>query len=252
MKRCLVAALRSECPACILADQELLVGLILGAAGGADFDSGFATVLGWPRSNLHAVAALAPRLLAVRDQAFLLAHESGLITVDGAWAFVDQSKNILKSRHIIEFKENLRTLLIGCLFMRAGVNVLNLADIGEIGLHGFGGWWQRWWIFVRPISVYLCLPGKPLNYREANVLAVWAPGVGSWLRREQCVRNWRWRTRRLVISARRPTGNGQRFLVIIGTVRVYGMAAGPLAAVLEPADDSPTAFLIAGADFVGS
>ena len=63
-----------------------------------------------------------------------LAHESGLITVTvlGIWLTNQRHFDI---EHIVELKENLRTLLIGCLFIVLGSRV-DLADVAMIGWPG--------------------------------------------------------------------------------------------------------------------
>jgi len=221
--------------------KTLLVGLILGAAGGAILTQGLRRF--WVPDHLHGVAALALGLLlfAISN---LLAHESGLITVTVLGIWLTNQKHI-EVEHIIEFKENLRTLLIGCLFIVLGSRV-NLADIGEIGLPGLG-LVAALVIFVRPISVYLCLLGSPLNYRERTFIAGLAPR-GIVAAAVSSVFALAMERRGDLVIPHADQLATVTFLVIIGTVAVYGMAAGPLARFLNLADDSSNGVLIAGAD----
>lgn len=218
-----------------------VVGLALGCAGGAVLTQALRRF--WVPDQLHGVAALSLALLlfAISDA---LAHESGLITVTVLGIWLTNQKHF-DVEHIIELKENLRTLLIGCLFIVLGSRV-NLADIGEIGLPGIG-LVLALVLIVRPLSVYLSLLGSPLNYREQTFIAGLAPrGIVA-----------------AAVSSVFALGMESRsdldipgseqlatvtFLVIIGSVAVYGMAAGPLAKFLQLADESSHGVLIAGAD----
>lgn len=218
-----------------------IVGLSLGCFGGAVLTQALRRF--WVPDQLHGVTALSLALVlfAVSD---LLAHESGLITVTilGIWLTNQKHFDV---EHIIELKENLRTLLIGCLFVVLGSRV-NLADIGEIGWPGLG-FVVTLILIVRPLSVYLSLLGSPLNYREQTFIAGLAPrGIVA-----------------AAVSSVFALGMESRddlnipgsdqlatvtFLVIIGTVAVYGMAAGPLAKFLKLADETSHGVLIACAD----
>jgi CPA1 family monovalent cation:H+ antiporter len=217
------------------------VGLGLGCAGGALLTQALRRF--WVPDHLHGVTALSLALLlfAISD---LLAHESGLITVTilGIWLTNQKHFDV---EHIIELKENLRTLLIGCLFIVLGSRV-NLADIGAIGLPGIG-LVLALVLIVRPLSVYLSLLGSPLNFREQTFIAGLAPrGIVAAAVSSVFALGMESR------SDLNIPGSEQlatvTFLVIIGTVAVYGMAAGPLAKFLRLADEKSNGVLIAGAD----
>ncbi|MFG0263530.1 MAG: cation:proton antiporter, partial [Rhodopirellula sp. JB055] len=217
------------------------IGVGLGVAGGALLTQALRRY--WVPDHLHGVAALSLALLLFA-LSNMMAHESGLIavTVLGIWLTNQKHFDV---EHIIELKENLRTLLIGCLFIVLGSRV-NLTDLTTIGMPGIGLILALIFI-VRPLSVYLSLLRSPLDYREQTFIAGLAP-------------------RGIVAAAvssvfalsmeSRPDlnipGSEQlatvTFLVIIGTVAVYGIAAAPLARLLKLAEETSRGVLIAGAD----
>lgn len=219
----------------------LFVGLALGCAGGAILTQALRRY--WVPDHLHGVTALTLGLLlfAISNE---LAHESGLITVTvlGIWL---TNQNHFDMKHIIELKENLRTLLIGCLFIVLGSRV-NLADVGAIGLPGLG-LVAALVVIVRPMSVYLSLLGSPLDYRERTFIAGLAPrGIVAAAVSSVFALGMESRPDFSILHADQLAT--VTFLVIIGTVAVYGIAAGPLARFLNLADEASHGILIAGAD----
>jgi CPA1 family monovalent cation:H+ antiporter len=229
-------------PAVLLLVKVAAVGTILGVLGGVLLSTAFRKYL--VPDSLHGVFTLAIGLLlfAISDQ---LAHESGLITVTvlGIWLTNQPDIDI---EHIIEFKENLRTLLIGCLFIVLGsrVELSEVASIGGTGLLFVG----ILILVVRPLATYVSLVGSPLNLREQTFVACMAPrgivaaAVSSVfaLRMEQ------------ETVGTQVAGADQlatvTFLVIVGTVAVYGLTASPIAKWLGLADANRNGVLIAGAD----
>ncbi|MGB7346449.1 MAG: cation:proton antiporter [Pirellulaceae bacterium] len=220
----------------------VLVGLVLGVAGGASL--GFALRKFWIPDQLQGVAALSVGLLlyAVSNH---FAHESGLITVTiiGLWLTNQRSLGI---EHIIEFKENLRTLLIGCLFIVLGSRV-NLDDILAIGLPGVA-FLLVLILMVRPISVFVSLWGSPLNIREQSFIAGLAPrGIVAAAVSSVFALKMESELGHLDIPGSDQLAN-VTFLVIVSTVAIYGLLATPLAKLLGLADTSTNGVLIAGAD----
>jgi CPA1 family monovalent cation:H+ antiporter len=219
----------------------LCVGLVLGCGGGALLTQALRRF--WVPDHLHGVAALTLALLlfAISHK---LAHESGLITVTVLGIWLTNQKHF-DVEHIIELKENLRTLLIGCLFILLGSRV-NLADIGAVGLPGIA-LVVALVLVVRPLSVYLSLLGSPLDYRERTFIAGLAPrGIVAAAVSSVFALGMESRAELVIPGADQLAT--VTFLVIIGTVSIYGMAAGPLARFLKLADDSSYGVLIAGAD----
>ena len=114
--------------AALMLIKTALLGIVLGILGGQLLSLALRKY--WIPDQLHGVAALAVGLLlfAVSNH---YAHESGLITVTMMGLWLTNQKH-LEIEHIVEFKENLRTLLIGCLFIVLGSRV-RIAEIVEIG-----------------------------------------------------------------------------------------------------------------------
>lgn len=222
--------------------KTVLIGTILGVAGGVILTHAFRRYL--VPDQLHGVTSLSVGLLlfAISNH---FAHESGLITVTviGIWLANQQHFDI---EHVIEFKENLRTLLIGCLFIILGSRV-NLYDLAAVGVPGliYVGFLI---VAVRPISAFVSLIGSPLNYAERAFIAALAPrgivaaAVSSVFALELE------RTGMAAGIAGADQLGTITILVIIGTVLVYGMAASPLAQWLGLAVEDNHGVLIAGAD----
>lgn len=229
-------------PGVMLLLKTAAVGMIFGIFGGWLLETAFRKFL--VPDSLHGVFSLAIALLlfAISDQ---LAHESGLITVTVLGIWLTNQKGI-DIEHIVEFKENLRTLLIGCLFIVLGSRI----DLGEVTAIGGSGFLfvALLILVVRPLSVFISLLGSPLNLREQSFIAALAPrgivaaAVSSVfaLRMEQAT------------DASQIAGADQlatvTFMVIVGTVAVYGLAASPIARWLGLADAKRNGVLILGAD----
>ena len=149
--------------------ETAVVGTGLGIAGGVILAFAFRCYL--IPDHLQGVASLAIGLLifAISDH---IASESGLIsvTVLGLWL---SNSNSLHVESVIEFKENLRTLLIGCLFIVLGSRV-NIDEVITIGLPGLF-FLAVVILLVRPVSVYLSLIGTSLELREKAFIAGMAP-----------------------------------------------------------------------------
>ncbi len=214
------------------------VGVVLGIAGGALMSVALKKF--WIPDQLQGVAALSIGLLlfAVSNH---FAHESGLITVTviGIW-LTNQKELVIEN--IIEFQENLRTLLIGCLFVVLGSRV-HLDDITAIGWPGLG-FLLLLIVIVRPVSVFVSLLGSPLDRREQAFIAGLAPrgivaaAVSSVFALEMQSQNIAGGEQLATVT----------FLVIVGSVAIYGLSAAPLARWLGLADESTNGVLIAGAD----
>ncbi len=175
--------------------------------------------------------------------------ESGLVTVTVVGIILANQKTVT-IKHIIEFKENLRVLLISVLFIVLASR-LQLADLTNLGVRGVA-FVLVLLLVVRPAAVFLATLGAGLRLRERVFLAWIAPrgivaaAVSSVFALELV---------RLVDEGILPPEIGRQaerlvpatFLVIVGTVAIYGLTAAPLARWLKIADPNPQGILFAGA-----
>lgn len=213
------------------------------------------TALGWGAARLlifvlgrHWIPDFlqSPVILAVGLSLFAVSNhlqsESGLLTVT-LLGIVLANQTRAQVRHIIEFKENLRTLLISSLFIVLG---------GRIGLDDLASVWREAVLFllaliivVRPASVYLSTLGTKLGWRDKLYLALMAPrgivaaAVSAIFALE------------LAESGSEHAGEADRivpvaYTVIVGTVAFYGLLAAPLARKLKLAVKNPQGILFAG------
>lgn len=189
-----------------------------------------------------------PFALALVIASFAMANmvqeEAGLVAVT-VMGMGLANQRWVKIHRILEFKENLRVLLISGLF------VLLAARLEMSVLQGL-----RWQdgvfvlgliLVVRPLAVFLAMPLSRLSFKEKLFVASVAPrgivaaAVSSVfaLRLQEVGYAG---ADRLVSTT---------FLVIIGTVVVYGFLALPVARKLGIAQSEPKGCLIAGANPVG-
>lgn len=180
-------------------------------------------------------------VVAVFTLSNMLQHESGLwaTTLMGIALANQKSAHI---HHITEFKENLRVLLLSSLFilLAARVEMSSLMENLDWSLAAF----LAILIFVaRPIGVYVSTFFSDINWREKLFLCWMAPrGVVA--------------ASIASIFAIELTQNGFAqasqlvpvvFLVIIGTVTIYGLPASWVARKLGVAKPVPNGILILGA-----
>ncbi|RCS49300.1 sodium:proton exchanger [Bremerella cremea] len=228
--------------------MTVLVGVVLG--GVTAYLMVFSLKSYWVPDFLHNAFILAV-LLTVFAVSNYIQSESGLLTVTVLGLLMANQKQI-PVRHIFEFKENLRVLLISCLFivLAARVPVDNLVQVGWQGLL-FVAFLI---VVVRPASVFLSTIGSSLNWREKTFLCFMAPrgivaaAVGSIFSFELAHN-----AETLGLIEIGGTSEGSLvvpvvFLVIVGTVTFYGLTASPAARWLGLSSPSPQGVLIAGAD----
>lgn len=213
-------------------------GCLLGIAGGWLF--GQVLRRHWLPEYLHNLAALAA-VLGIFIGANQLMHESGLlaVTLMGMWLANMKGVDV---RPILHFKENLSVLLISGLFilLAARLDLRALMALGPMTLALLA----VIQFIARPLSVWLCTLGSPLDWRERSLLAWVAPrGIVA--------------AAVSAIFALRLQEHGHEqahllvpltFLVIIGTVVLQSATARPLARLLKVAEPAPSGFLIIGAN----
>ncbi|MEJ2504812.1 MAG: sodium:proton antiporter [Ignavibacteriaceae bacterium] len=176
--------------------------------------------------------------------AFVLSNifqeESGLLAVTLMGLFIDNQK-FVSIKHIIEFKENLRVIIISSIFILLAAR-LNLDDFQNFDLSAL--------VFIgililiaRPVSVFISTIGSKLNWRERTFLGWMAPrgivaaaisSIFAFKLSESGIED----TEMLVPIT---------FLVIVITVIVYGVTASPMAKLLKVAQSKPQGVLFVGA-----
>lgn len=166
--------------------------------------------------------------------------ESGLLTATLMGVAVANQRRV-DVKHIIEFKENLRVLLISSLFILLAAR-LRVEDLGGIGVSQLA--FLGVLIFlVRPAAVGLSTLGSKLGWRERALLACIAPrgivaaAVSSVFALQLSEVGYAGAERLAPIV----------FLVIIATVAIYGLSAAPVARLLRVAQPDPQGILFVGA-----
>lgn len=228
--------------------KTILVGVVLGAL--TAYTMIFLLKSFWIPDFLHNAFILAV-LLSVFAISNYIQSESGLLTVTVLGLLMANQKQI-PVRHIFEFKENLRVLLISCLFivLAARIEPATLLQVGWMGVLFLA----VLIVVVRPVSVFLSTFGSGLTWREKAFLCLMAPrgivaaAVGTIFSFElahyaetlDLVDIGGISEDQLVVPV--------IFLVIVGTVTFYGLTAAPAARWLGLASPSPQGVLIAGAD----
>ncbi len=176
------------------------------------------------------------------------AHEGGLVAVTVMGIVMGNQKEI-SVRHLLEFKENLQILLISCLFVILAARI----EPGDIWELGWGGivFLLLLILVIRPASVLVSTVGSRLGLNERLFLCTLAPrgivaaAVSSVFALELTEHH-----------GHELPGDPEQivsitFLVIVGTVSVYGTVAGSCARWLGLASTRPQGILFAGAhDFV--
>jgi len=201
----------------------------------------------WIPDFLHSPVFLAT-VVACYVLANLWWQESGLIAVTLMGVILANQKRA-KIKHVAEFKENLRTLLLSVLFivLAARIRTDQLAEVGWRGI-----------VFVlllvlviRPLVVLLSTLGSELKRNERMFLAwlhprgIVAAAVSTLFALEIAERARGEYPPQLVAEARQLAPI--TFVVIVGTVTIYGLTARPVALWLGLSRPDPQGILFAGA-----
>ena len=157
--------------------------------------------------------------------------ESGLLTATLMGVALANQKAV-EVRHILEFKENLRVLLISSLFILLAAR-LELSDLARIGLPELA-FLATLVLVIRPLSVAVSTLGSELEWRERIMVAFVAPrgivaaAVSSMFALE------------LAHAGHEAYQLASlTFMVIIGTVAIYGLGSTPLARLLGVSKPDP-------------
>ena len=192
----------------------------------------------WIPDHLDNAASLS-LMVAVFTVSNLLQEESGLLTVT-VMGIVIANQRQVAIRHLVEFKENLRTLLLSFLFVMLAARL----DIDALLRVGWGSvlFLLALMLVARPTAVFICSWRSTLEFREKVFLSFMAPrGIVAAavvsifaLRLEE-----RFPGAKAMVPA--------MFMVIIVTVAVYGLLAKGLARWLDLAQSNPQGVLFIGA-----
>lgn len=174
-----------------------------------------------------------------------LQEESGLVTVTVMGIYLANQQDV-GIKHVIEFKENLRVLLLSVLFIVLASHVkIDLAQIQALGW-GALGFVLVLILVIRPLAVFAATQGSDLTTRErlflawihprgivaAAVATLFALGIAESHPELEA------ETQQLVLLT---------FLVVVGTVTIYGLTLGPVARWLGLSRENPQGVLFAGA-----
>lgn len=219
--------------------KTLLVGIGLGY--GAAVGLSYILSRHWVPDFLQSVVVLTVGLSAF-TVSNIFQHESGLLTVTILGIGLANQERA-KIRHVVEFKEVLRTILISCLFIVLGARI-GIDDIQLV--------WKEALLMllalivvVRPLSVFISTLGSKIPKREMLFLALMAPrgivaaAVSSVFALE------------LAESGGAFAGEAAKivpitYTIIVGTVAFYGLLAAPLARKLGLALKNPQGILFVG------
>ncbi len=217
--------------------KTVSTGVVMGAAG-----AGFLYLLlkrRWVPDYLQNPLSFAT-VLGSFTLANSIRSESGLLAVTLAGVILANQKAVVV-RHIIEFKENLRVLLIAGLFILLAAR-LSLAEL--VALRFSGLMFLGVLILVtRPVAVLFSAIGTGLSWRERVFLAWMAPrgivaaAVSSIFALRLAAAGFP--KSEMLVSV--------TFMVIVGTVALYGLTAGPLARRLDISRSTRRGPLIVGA-----
>lgn len=171
-----------------------------------------------------------------------LQEESGLLAVTVLGIIVANRLREQEVRHIIEFKENLKVLLLSCLF------IVLAARLGFEDLRDALGWRSLLFLLllivvVRPLGVFVSTIGSRLTWQEKAYVSAMAPR-GIVAAAVSAVFALRY------VEAGHPDAlalPSLTVLVIIVTVSFYGLLSAPLARRLGLADPNPQGILMLGA-----
>ena len=176
--------------------------------------------------------------------AFVLSNifqpESGLLAVTLMGLFMDNQKHV-SIKHIIEFKENLRVIIISSIFILLAAR-LQISDFENFDLYTFA--FIGVLIFIaRPLSVFVSTIGSKLSWRERTFI--------SWMAPRGIVAAAVSSVFALKLSLNGMAGSELlvpiTFMVIVVTVIVYGTTSSPLSKILKVAQSKPQGILIVGA-----
>lgn len=219
--------------------KALSIGLVISAIG-----AGILYIFikkYWIPEYLHPLVSLA---LVIGTFTFsnVIQQESGLLTVTLMGVFLTNQKSVAIGS-IVKFKENLTILLVSSLFIILSAR-LKISDLDYLN------WQSAAFLFVlilvvRPIAIFLSTIKHKISWQEKIFLSWLAPrgivaaAVSSIFAMYLEQKGFADAKKLVPIT----------FIVIIGTVSIYGLTALPLARWLKLALPNPQGVLFAGAHY---
>ena len=171
----------------------------------------------------------------------VLQKESGLFTVTVMGIIMANQKTI-SVKHIVEFKENIGILLLSSLFIILAAR-LKLADLSHLGWSSLL-FLAALMFIIRPAGVLLSTIRSGLAWRE-KLFLIWMAPRGIVAAAVTAI---------FALELAEEAGYHQAelmvpemFLIIVGTVTIYGLSAAPLGRWLGVAQPNPQGVLMAGA-----
>ncbi|MEZ4514785.1 MAG: cation:proton antiporter [Chloroflexota bacterium] len=217
--------------------MTLLIGSIVGAIGAAILVWVFQHR--WVPHHLDTALALMMVLAAFAVSDFIL-PESGLMAVT-LMGVILANQSRVSVKHIVAFKEELGILLLSSLFIVLAGR-LQLAQLAHLGW-GAIIFLLVLLLVVRPLSAFLATVGSGFSWRERIFLAWMAPrgivaaSVASLFALELEERGYHGAEELVPLT----------FLVVVGTVAIYGLTVKPLATWLQLRQKDPQGVLMMGA-----
>lgn len=217
--------------------KTIIVGGLLGGAGAAFLLLALRRF--WIPDYLQSPATLALVLVvfAISNE---LQHEAGLLATTIMGIIIANQRQVVV-RHVIQFKENLRVLLLALLFIllsaRLDFDYINTIDLRAVGFV------LVLVLVVRPLSVWISTIGTSMPRNERLLIAWVAPrgivaaAITSVFAVEMVEAGYEDAERMVPVM----------FLVIAATVTIYGLTAAPLARFLGVSQPEPRGLLLAGA-----
>lgn len=219
--------------------ESLLVGGVFGTV------SAYLLVLFfdryWIPDYLHNFAIIAV-VLATQAAANEILHESGLLAVTVMGMYMANQTRVT-IRHILNFKEDLRVLFISILFIilvaRLDRGFIFDIQINELIFLGI------LILAVRPIAIFVSTLGSKLSWSERGFLAWIAPrGIVA----AAVASLFSFKLQKLGIAEAAHLAD-VTFLVIAGTVVIYGLTLNPLSLLLGLSEQNPQGVLFVGAPY---
>lgn len=219
--------------------KTIAIGALLGLFGALVM--GFCMKRDWIPDHLQNPVAVM-FVVGVFTGANLLQSESGLLAVT-IMGFAMANQKAISVQHIVEFKENLRVLLISAVFILLAAH-LKPQDLEQIGFASLLFFLVLVFI-ARPAAVFASTLGSTLSLKEKLFLSWMAPrGIVA-----AAVASIFALRMEAVGIAGSEVLVPQTFFVIIGTVALYGLTAPWVARQMGLAKAHPQGVLFLGGRF---